>query len=182
VEDNVEKEAQSREQADEACGEDPVEGEVGHSGRDDRGGKREREFKRLCGEGRRWELNHGWIRMGEGILTQRRRGAEERKPEGNSWVVSPRLDKKRQRAIVAIMSSSLDALSEEALVLPPDQRLLPARRLLDSVDLEPVPGAEAAWEVEIARRIAGFDAGESQPIPAAEVFERLREFAPDRSL
>jgi putative addiction module component (TIGR02574 family) len=78
------------------------------------------------------------------------------------------------------MPASLDALSEEALVLPPDQRLLLARRLLDSVDLEPEPGAEAAWEAEIARRIARFDAGESQAIPAAEVFTQLREIAPDR--
>jgi putative addiction module component (TIGR02574 family) len=78
------------------------------------------------------------------------------------------------------MPASLDALSEEALVLPPDQRLVLARRLLDSVDLDPEPGAEAAWEAEIARRIARFDAGESQPIPAADLFARLREIAPGR--
>lgn len=76
------------------------------------------------------------------------------------------------------MPASLDALSEEALVLPPDQRLLLARRLLDSVELEPEPGAGAVWEAEIARRIARFDAGESQPIPAADLFARLREIAP----
>ncbi len=78
------------------------------------------------------------------------------------------------------MPASLDALSEEALILPPDQRLLLARRLLDSVDLEPEPGAEAAWEAEISRRIAGFDAGQSQAIPAGEVFARLREIAPGK--
>ena len=78
------------------------------------------------------------------------------------------------------MSASLDALSKEALVLPPDQRLLLARRLLDSVDLEPEPGAEAAWEAEIARRIARFNAGESQAIPAADMFAQLREIAPGR--
>ena len=67
-----------------------------------------------------------------------------------------------------------------ALVLPPDQRLTLARRLLDSVDLEPEPGAEAAWEAEIARRIARLDAGESQPIPAGELFARLQQIAPAR--
>jgi hypothetical protein len=30
------------------------------------------------------------------------------------------------------------------------------------------------------RRIAQLDAGESQPVPAAEVFARLREIAPGR--
>lgn len=78
------------------------------------------------------------------------------------------------------MSATLDALSQDALVLPPEQRLTLARRLLDSVDLEPEPGAEAAWEAEITRRIARFDAGESQPIPAGEVFVRLEQIAPGR--
>ena len=77
------------------------------------------------------------------------------------------------------MSTTLDSLSNEALTLPPDQRLALARRLLDSVDLEPEPGAEAAWEAEIARRIARFDAGESKAIPASEVLARLRKIAPD---
>ena len=78
------------------------------------------------------------------------------------------------------MSATLETLSQDALVLPPDQRLTLARRLLDSVDLEPEPGAEAAWQAEIARRIERFDAGESQPIPAGEVFARLRQIAPSR--
>jgi len=48
------------------------------------------------------------------------------------------------------------------------------------VDLEPEPGAEAAWEAQIAQRIARFKAGESKPIPAGEVFARLRQIAPGR--
>jgi putative addiction module component (TIGR02574 family) len=78
------------------------------------------------------------------------------------------------------MPATLEELSHDALVLPPDQRLTLARRLLDSVDLEPEPGAAAAWEAEIARRIQRFDAGESRGIPAAEVFARLRQIAPGR--
>ena len=80
----------------------------------------------------------------------------------------------------AAMPATLEAVAHDALILPPDQRLALARQLLESVDLEPEPGAEAAWEAEIARRIARFKSGESVPIPAGEVFARLRQIAPDR--
>jgi len=76
------------------------------------------------------------------------------------------------------MPATLDALSHDALVLPPDQRVSLAYRLLASVELDPEPGADAAWEAEIASRIARFDAGESQTVPASEVFTRLRKIAP----
>lgn len=76
------------------------------------------------------------------------------------------------------MPATLEALSHDALVLPAEQRLALARQLLESVELEPQPGAEAAWEAEIARRIACWKAGEAKPIPAGEVFARLRQIAP----
>ena len=75
------------------------------------------------------------------------------------------------------MSASLDALSQDALVLPPDQRVALAYRLLVSVQPDPEPGAEAAWEGEIVHRIGRFDAGESKSIPAVEVFAKLRTIA-----
>ena len=78
------------------------------------------------------------------------------------------------------MPATLDNVVHDALILPPDQRLALARQLLESVDLEPEPGAEAAWEAEIARRISRFKAGDSNPIPAGEVFARLRQIAPNR--
>jgi putative addiction module component (TIGR02574 family) len=76
------------------------------------------------------------------------------------------------------MPETLDPLGEGALRLPREERLLLALRLLESVDLEPEPGAEEAWDEEITRRIARFDAGETETIPASEVFARLREIAP----
>lgn len=78
------------------------------------------------------------------------------------------------------MPATLDAVAHDALVLPPDDRLTLARQLLESVALEPEPGAEAAWEAEIARRIASLQSGESKTIPASEVFARVRQIAPDR--
>jgi len=76
------------------------------------------------------------------------------------------------------MPATLDAISHDALVLPPDQRVMLAYRLLVSVEPDPETGSDAAWEAEIANRIARFDAGKSQSVPAEEVFARLREIAP----
>ena len=76
------------------------------------------------------------------------------------------------------MTATLDSLFKEGLGLPPDQRVSLARQLLDSVEPEPEPGAEAAWEVEAARRLERYRSGESPSIPAADVFARLRKVAP----
>jgi putative addiction module component (TIGR02574 family) len=78
------------------------------------------------------------------------------------------------------MAATFEAVAQDALVLPPDQRVALARRLLSSVDSDPDPDAEAAWEREIARRIEKSDRGEITPVPGADVFERLRRIAPDR--
>ena len=76
------------------------------------------------------------------------------------------------------MVTTLDAVSKEALVLPPDQRMTLACRLLESVEPDIEAGSEQAWEQEIQSRIQRFDDGESKSIPAAQVFERLEEIAP----
>ena len=78
------------------------------------------------------------------------------------------------------MTATLETLSKEALVLPPDQRMALALRLLVSVEPEPEPGMDATWEAEIARRIDSFDKGETKAIPASEVFDRIRRIAPNR--
>ena len=77
------------------------------------------------------------------------------------------------------MSAGPKALSEDALTLSADERLALARRLLVSVEPKPSPEIDAAWENEIARRIAEFDAGKSQTVSLDSVFARLREIAPD---
>jgi len=79
------------------------------------------------------------------------------------------------------MPPTLDALAHDALVLPPDQRAAVAYRRLVSVEPGPEPGAEAAWDAEITQRIVCFDSGEAQPVPAAEVFDRLHQIGPDQS-
>jgi hypothetical protein len=44
-----------------------------------------------------------------------------------------------------------------------------------SVEPKPSPEVDAAWENEIARRIAKFDSGQAQTISADSVVARLRE-------
>lgn len=77
------------------------------------------------------------------------------------------------------MAASLEALSKDALTLPPDERVALARRLLISIEPKPSPEVDAAWEKEIARRIGEFDSGRAQTISADSTFARLRRIASD---
>ena len=71
------------------------------------------------------------------------------------------------------MPLTLDALAEEALHLPPDQRMTLANRLLTSVEPPVSPEAEAAWDTEIRERILKYRRGETQTVPASRVFAEI---------
>ncbi len=72
------------------------------------------------------------------------------------------------------MSTLLDELSREALALTLDERAQLAQQLLESIERESDPGVLAAWEAEIADRIARYERGEATLIPAEEVFAAAR--------
>jgi putative addiction module component (TIGR02574 family) len=72
------------------------------------------------------------------------------------------------------MSALLDELSKKAKELAPEERAQLAQELMESVDQESDPDVEAAWETEIASRIAKYERGEAKLIPASEVFEAAR--------
>ena len=57
------------------------------------------------------------------------------------------------------MSLTTERILEDVLSLPEDQRAELAVRLLQSLDREIDPDAEAAWAAEIERRCAAVDAG-----------------------
>jgi putative addiction module component (TIGR02574 family) len=78
------------------------------------------------------------------------------------------------------MIGTLETISRDALVLPADQRVELAYRLLVSIEPQPGPEMESAWESEIAGRIERFDAGHSEAVSATEVFSRLRQIAPEQ--
>ena len=72
------------------------------------------------------------------------------------------------------MSALLDELSKKAKELALEERAQLAQELLESVELEVDPEIQAAWDGEIASRIAKYERGEAKLIPAAEVFEAAR--------
>lgn len=75
------------------------------------------------------------------------------------------------------MSAILDDLKARALQLTPPDRDELIRALIESIDGEPEGTPEEiahAWDEEIARRIADFEAGKTKGVPAEEVFAKIR--------
>ena len=74
--------------------------------------------------------------------------------------------------IVFIMNSA-NQIFEQAMLLPEDQRLSLAHKLLADVEPEWAEEVSKAWDLEIRDRIARYDSGESSSSPASEVFKKL---------
>ena len=75
------------------------------------------------------------------------------------------------------MPTKLDTLSRQVLNLPVAQRAALARTLIHSLDEDTDPDAaavEAAWDQEIARRIADVEAGRVTGRPAEIVLKEMR--------
>lgn len=62
---------------------------------------------------------------------------------------------------------------KEALALPGEERAALAESLLDSLDADVGEEADAAWAIEVNRRVKELDAGAVQTIAWAEVRRRL---------
>jgi len=73
------------------------------------------------------------------------------------------------------MSTVIDDLFAQALVLSDEDRAALAGRLLESLDpSEPDEGVEEAWDAEIQRRMDDYRAGRAKTIPWSEVRARLQ--------
>ena len=72
------------------------------------------------------------------------------------------------------MSALFDELSKKAQTLTLEERAQLAQELLESVERDSDPEVEAAWEAEIASRIAKYERGEAKLIPAEDVFAAAR--------
>lgn len=78
------------------------------------------------------------------------------------------------------MTAPLETISDQALGLPPAERLSLAHTLIESVEGAEDASLEEACDTEIAERLERFQTGANPGIPAADVFRRLREIAPGR--
>jgi hypothetical protein len=67
-----------------------------------------------------------------------------------------------------------EALLDEALGLPEDERALLAFRLAESLHGSPQPDTEKAWAGEIARRLQRLREGSARVVSAADALARAR--------
>ena len=74
---------------------------------------------------------------------------------------------------IAMNKVSVDAVRDQALALPPLQRIALIDSLVESLD-EPDPSIEVLWVDEAHRRLAAFESGEIQPVPMPEALQHYR--------
>lgn len=72
------------------------------------------------------------------------------------------------------MSQSYAELEQGARLLSPEERARLAEALLESLRDAGVEEIEAEWAVEIERRVAAYERGEANFVPAEEVFAKAR--------
>lgn len=73
------------------------------------------------------------------------------------------------------MSKAAQSIFADALRLEPETRAELAAELLASLDGPADPGAEAAWDAEIERRIAAIEGGTIRLEPWATVKQRIEK-------
>ena len=72
------------------------------------------------------------------------------------------------------MTADETQIAIAAMTLSPEARAALAEQLLDSLEAGTEQRAtDAAWETEIKARLAAYEAGAAETIPAAEVFRGL---------
>lgn len=72
------------------------------------------------------------------------------------------------------MAHTYTELEREARLLSPDERAQLIDALLESLRDVKLAEVEAAWAVEIERRVAAYERGEAKLVPAEEVFAKAR--------
>ena len=68
-----------------------------------------------------------------------------------------------------------EALLDEALALPEDQRAALVKSLQETLASSPSPEVEAAWAQEVASRVEDVRAGTADLIPADQAIAEIRE-------
>ena len=75
------------------------------------------------------------------------------------------------------MSATLKELEHQARALSPEERARLADVLLESLRDAPFAEIEAAWNLEIEKRVAAYDRGELETFSAESVFAEARRLA-----
>lgn len=75
------------------------------------------------------------------------------------------------------MSHTYAELEREARLLSAEERAQLADALLESLRDGKIAEVEAAWAVEIERRVSAYERGEAKLVPAEEVFAKARTIA-----
>jgi len=73
------------------------------------------------------------------------------------------------------MTETAERLKPELAQLSAQDRAALAHYLIHSLDEDEEPGAEAAWDAELARRAEEIKSGKAVGEPADKVFRELRE-------
>ena len=72
------------------------------------------------------------------------------------------------------MSTRFEDIEKEAQRLPADDRARLAEVLLESLQASPLADVSAAWDAEIAQRVAAFERGDPPTHFAEDVFAEAR--------
>jgi putative addiction module component (TIGR02574 family) len=73
------------------------------------------------------------------------------------------------------MNALIEELSLRARALPPEDRARLAEELLASLQNEPESESDAAWDIEIRRRVEQVKSGTAKLISAEEVHAQARQ-------
>ena len=73
------------------------------------------------------------------------------------------------------MARAFDEILQEAMTLPPEERLNLSQELYGSLMSDEEREIEEAWLDEVERRFADYEAGRTKTIPGEQVFRELRE-------
>ena len=71
------------------------------------------------------------------------------------------------------MTQTAEALSAQAVQLPPEERMALVERILDSLD-EPDPSLDARWAKEADDRLAAYRRGEIKAMALSEVIAKYQ--------
>lgn len=75
------------------------------------------------------------------------------------------------------MSDPLAEVERQARSLPVEERARLAEVMLESLHESPLSEVEAAWQHEIAERVAAYERGELETVPAEDVLSEARRIA-----